>query len=133
MDGILYEASAGWSFLIVTVLMGGATAWLTGRAVARAWRPVWTLGVYTLLLVGALRFLHFALFGGAFFSLSSRQASLEAAYFLGVDFVLLTVAALTGWRVTRTTQMTTQYRWLYERTSPVSWKKRAGQEMSVRC
>jgi len=124
MDGILYEASAGWSFLIVTVLMGGATAWLTGRAIARAWRPVWTLGVYTLLLAGALRFLHFALFGGAFFSLSSRQANLEGAHFLGVDFVLLTLAALTGWRVTRTTQMTTQYRWLYERTSPVSWKAR---------
>lgn len=126
MDGILYEAHAGWSFLIVTVLMGGATAWLTGRAVARVWRPLWMLGIYTLLLAGALRFLHFALFQGAFFSLSSAQKNLEALYFLGVDFVLLTVAAVIGWRVTRTKQMTTQYRWLYQRTSPFSWKKRPG-------
>jgi hypothetical protein len=125
MDGILYEPAAGWSFLIVTVLMGGAAAWLTGRAVARAWRPVWTLGVYGLLLAAALRFLHFALFGGAFFSLSSAQRNLEALQFMGVDFCLLGAAALIGWRATRTTQMTTQYRWLYERTSPVSWRMRA--------
>ncbi len=124
MDGILYEPAAGWSFLIVTVLMGGAAAWLTGRAVARAWRPFWLLGASALLLAGALRFLHFALFGGAFFSLSLAQRNLEAAHFMGVDFVLLSCAALIGWRATRTTQMTTQYRWLYQRTGPLSWKKR---------
>ena len=128
MDGILYEASSGWSFLIVTVLMGGATAWLSGRALARAWRPLWMLGVYTLLLAAALRFLHFALFGGAFFSLLSLQANLEAAYFLAVDFVLLGAAALLGWRVTRTTQMSVQYRWLYQRTSPVTWRRRAASD-----
>jgi len=65
MQGILYEEQSGWVFLVLTVLIGGGTAYLTGRAVAHAWRPVWTLGVYVLLLAVALRFLHFALFDGS--------------------------------------------------------------------
>jgi hypothetical protein len=29
-----------------------------------------------------------------------------------------------SWRLTRTTQMVTQYRWLYRRTSPLTWRQR---------
>jgi ethanolamine utilization protein EutP (predicted NTPase) len=33
-----------------------------------------------------------------------------------------------AWRITRATQMVTQYNWLYERTSPVTWRDRAAIE-----
>lgn len=125
MGGILYELDGGWSFTILTLAIGGATAYLTGRAVAKHWRGLWTLFFYTLMLAGALRFLHFALFEGAFVSFSSAEENLAAAYFTSVDYVLLTLIALFGWRRTRTEQMTTQYRWLYEKTGPLTWRNRA--------
>jgi hypothetical protein len=124
MQGLLYEEPSGWIFLVLTVLIGGGAAGLTGRAVARAWRPLWTLAVYVVLLAGALRFLHFALFDGSFFSLSSSERNAAALRFLTVDLVVLLAAAGLGWRMTRTDQMTTQYRWLYEKTSPVTWRRR---------
>jgi uncharacterized protein (DUF2249 family) len=34
---------------------------------------------------------------------------------------------LPGYRYTRATQMTTQYRWLYERNGPFGWKAEARQ------
>jgi hypothetical protein len=37
--------------------------------------------------------------------------------------VLLAGACL-GFRLMRTKQMVTQYRWLYERTSPLTWRNR---------
>jgi hypothetical protein len=39
--------------------------------------------------------------------------------------VILVAAACLGFRAMRTTQMVTQYRWLYERTSPLTWRDRA--------
>ncbi|HUF22311.1 MAG TPA: hypothetical protein VMP00_16340 [Burkholderiales bacterium] len=126
MQGVIYEEATPWVFLIMTVVIGGGTAWLTGRAVAMNWRPLWTLVVYVLLLTGALRFLHFALFEGAFVSLESAERNRAALYFMTVDLVVLMIAAAVGWRVTRAYQMTTQYRWLYERTGPFTWRRRAG-------
>jgi hypothetical protein len=80
--------------------------------------------VYVALLAGALRFLHFALFDDTFFSLSSAEQNRTAFVHLGVDFALLAVAAALGWRITRAGQMTTQYRWLYQKTSPLTWRAR---------
>jgi hypothetical protein len=126
MPGILYGEESGWVFLALTVVIGGGTAYLAGRAVAKAWRPAWMLGFYMGLLAGAVRFLHFALFEGTFFSLVSPERNALALRALVLDFVVLLVAALVGWRITRTNQMTTQYRWLYEKTSPFSWRRRVG-------
>lgn len=115
MHGILYEEESIWLFLLVTVIMGGWAAWRTGRAVALIWRPPATLAVYILLLGVAVRFIHSALFGGTL---------LTAQYYL-VDTLVLLAFAFTGWRYTRATQMTTQYRWLYERAGPLGWKARS--------
>jgi hypothetical protein len=123
MQGILYEQS-GWSFLVLTLACGGTAAYLTGRAVAKAWRPAWTLAGYVVLLAATLRFLHFALFDDAFFSLSSPEENRAAVAYLALDFALLALAAALGWRITRTAQMTRQYRWLYEKTSPLTWRAR---------
>ena len=46
-------------FFLVTVLLGGGAAWLTGRAAAQTWRPAWQVVVYTLILGFAVRFIHF--------------------------------------------------------------------------
>jgi hypothetical protein len=123
---MVYEEQSVWVFLVLTVLIGGGTAYLTGRAVARAWRPLWTLALYVVLLAAALRFLHFALFEGSFFSFLSIERNATALHYFAVDALVLLVGAAVGWRITRTHQMTTQYRWLYEKSSPLSWRKRAG-------
>ena len=115
MQGILFEEKTVWLFLLVTVIMGGAAAWMTGRAIALTWRPTWQLPFYVAILGLFVRFLHFALFEGTLLSLH---------YYL-VDCVVLIAFALAGYRYTRTGQMTTQYRWLYERTGPLTWRTRA--------
>jgi hypothetical protein len=111
--GIIWEVSLG-DFLLVTVFLGGGAAWLTGRAVAITWRSLWKLVVYVLLLTAAVRFIHYALFGGTLLSL----------YFFLVDFVILLALANLGYRLTRTIQMVSQYSWLFERASPLSWRRR---------
>ncbi len=115
MQGILYEEPSLWLFMLVTVIMGGWAAWMTGRAIALTWRPLWQIPLYIAILAAVVRFIHFALFDGTLFTLH---------YFL-VDTVFILAFALSGFRYTRTTQMTTQYRWLYERSGPFSWKPRS--------
>lgn len=116
MQGILYEEPKVWLFLLVTVVMGGWAAWMSGRAVALTWKPLVQLVFYVLILGMFIRFIHFALF----------QATLLSLHYYLVDTVILMVIAFAGWRYMRTSQMTTQYRWLYERTGPFGWRARSG-------
>jgi hypothetical protein len=116
MQGILYEEPSFWLFALVTVLLGGWAAWMTGRAFALTWRSPGQAVASLLLLAGAVRFIHYALFEGTLLSLR---------YYL-VDAVVVIAIGLIGYRYTRARQMTTQYRWLYERTGPLSWRAKAG-------
>ena len=34
MQGVLYEEPSIWLFMLVTIILGGWTAWMTGRAIA---------------------------------------------------------------------------------------------------
>lgn len=101
-------------FLILTVILGGSAAFYAGSGLARTWKPFWRVLVYMALLAGAVRFFNYALFDGTLLSL----------YYYLVTYAVLMAAASLGFRVTRTTQMVTQYRWLYERTSPLTWRAR---------
>ena len=112
MQGILYEEPSIWQFFFVTFLLGGWAAWMTGRASAQTWRPKSSLVVFVLLLGIGIRFIHHALFEGTMFTLH---------YYI-VDTILLMAFAFVGYQYTRTNQMVTQYNWLYERASPLSWK-----------
>jgi hypothetical protein len=112
--GVIWETSLG-AFLVVTVFLGGGAAYLTGRAVALTWRPWTALGVYLVALTCAVRFIHYALFGGTLVSLH---------YFI-VDLVVVAALAWLGQRVTRAGQMATQYGWLYRRLNPLFWARRA--------
>lgn len=112
MQGILYEESSIWQFFFVTCLLGGWAAWMTGRASAQTWRTHVMLFFYLLGLGIAVRFIHHALFDGTMFSLQ---------YYV-VDTVVILLLGFLGYQYTRTNQMVTQYGWLYERASPLSWK-----------
>jgi uncharacterized protein DUF6867 len=114
MQGILYEEPSVWLFLLVTCLMGGWAAWMTGRAVALTWAPYWQCALYLALLGCAVRFIHYALFAG----------TLLSPQYYAVDALVLILIGSTGYRLTRARQMTTQYRWLYERTGPLTWRER---------
>lgn len=111
MESLIWEESLG-AFLLVSIAIGGGTAWMTGRAVALGWDPRWTLVAYVMLLGCAVRFIHYALFGGTLLSLH---------YYI-VDIVcLLTIAGL-AYVVTRAAQMGTQYRFAYLRAGPFGWR-----------
>jgi hypothetical protein len=103
-----------WVFLVLTVIIGGGAAFLAGSGLARSWKPFWRVFVYMALLAGAVRFFHYALFDG----------KLRSLYYYRVVYAVLVAAASLGFRWMRTTQMVTQYRWLYERTSPLTWRER---------
>jgi hypothetical protein len=99
-------------FFFITVLIGGAAAWATGRAIASTWRPRWQMLTYSLLLAGAARFLHFSLFEGELFGLLPYIA----------DFIVLYCFAELGFRFMRSGQMAGQYGWLYERRGLLGWR-----------
>ena len=122
LEGIL--SSLGYSvlgthgvlpFLLLTVLIGGGAAWRTGEAVAQGWGVVWRAVAYTALLAGAVRFLHFSLFGEPLLSLPSYL----------VDFAILLFVALVGYRARRTRHMTEQYPWVFARSGPLTWRERS--------
>jgi len=109
----LWEVS--WpAFVALTVVIGGAGAWMMGRALARSWRPLSRVLLYAVLMGLALRFLHYALAGGTLLSLR---------YYL-IDTAVLALAAALAWRIARTSRMVRQYPWLYYRTSPLTWAER---------
>lgn len=114
MQGIIYEEASILLFLLVTCLMGGGAAWITGKAAATTWRSWGLLAVYVIILSIGVRFIHHALFGGTMFSI----------HYYVVDTIVLLVIAALGYRYTRTRQMVTQYSWLYERAGLLSWRAR---------
>ncbi len=111
--GILWENSFA-TFLMLTVVIGGSAAYMTGRSLAAHWRPIIQPILYTLLLAAVVRFFHFALFGGTLLSI----------HYYVVDAAVLIAAALLGYRVTRVRQMVTQYSWLYERAGLFWWREK---------
>lgn len=115
MQGILYEEQSIGLFFLITCLLGGWAAWMTGKACAQTWRPYYVLIGYMLPLGLAVRFIHYALFDGTLLSLH---------YYL-VDTIVLIIIGSFSFRYTRTNQMIRQYSWLYERASLLTWKAKA--------
>ena len=99
-------------FLWLTVVLMGGAGFLTGRAIAATWRPVWKVLPVCLLLGGADRFLAFSLFGAGLLS--------PAGY--AIDTAAITLFSLIAHRLTRVERMVTQYPWIYERAGP--WRYR---------
>jgi hypothetical protein len=114
MSSIFYEEGSLWPFLIATLFLGGWAAWMTARGIASTWRPFWQCVLALLALGFAVRFLHFALFEGTL---------LSPGYYAS-DTVILLIIGSAGFRLTRASQITRQYRWLYQRTGPFTWRER---------
>lgn len=112
---LFYEEDSIGTFLFVTLLMGGAGSWLTGRAVAQTWRPAWQIVPYILILGAAIRFVHFSVFGG----------TLLSPQYYAVDTVLCMGFAILGFRRARVRQMVMQYGWINELQGPLRWRRRA--------
>jgi hypothetical protein len=113
------------AFFLVTIVLGGGAAFMSGRALARSWKPFARVAVYMLLLGVAVRFLHWGLFSDATYeSWREMQGTLISPHYYLVDTIILIGMAALGYRLERARQMTTQYSWIYERTSPLSWKER---------
>jgi hypothetical protein len=111
----LYSTETLLQVVLVTGCIGGAAAYLTGQAIAQTWRPYWHLVVYIALLGAAVRFIHFALF----------EADLLAVLSYIVDTLFLLAVSSLSFRIARTSQMVTQYPWLYESAGLLSWRDRA--------
>lgn len=102
MSAWLGTSPGVWSGVVV--LLMGAAAWMTGRAVANTWRPAGQVLLYCVLLGAGARFLVFALFDGRLLSATGFAS----------DAVVLIAIGLAGYRVTRVRRMVQQYPWLYE-------------------
>jgi uncharacterized membrane protein len=111
---VLYQGSGLSTFILVTVLMGGLAAYASGKAIAETWRPFWQVPLYMLVIAGAVRFCHFALF----------EATLISAPSYVVDFLIAVAAASLGYRLVRARQMAVQYGWLFRRAGPLGWRPR---------
>jgi hypothetical protein len=87
------------------------------------WRPLFLLAVYVILLSFAVRFFHYALFGGTFL-----DPLPTAFHYWLVDTIVLFLFAGLGFRRTRAAQMVEQYSWLYESAGPFSWRLKKAAE-----
>jgi hypothetical protein len=113
MGGVLWSDSPYglFTFILITLVLGGAGAWATGRAVAKTWRPLATLAPYMVFLTAGVRFLHYALYG---------EPLLSLPLFISAFVWTMVVAAL-GYRTMRAKQMATQYSWAYE-SAGLNWR-----------
>jgi hypothetical protein len=101
-------------YLFLTAILGGGAATMMGRNFAANWRSIAQVVLAGIGLAIGVRFLHFALF---------QQPLLTLPGFL-LDAMVVIFFGLLGHRWRRTEQMTSQYYWLYERTGPLSWRKK---------
>jgi hypothetical protein len=113
MAGVLWADSPYglFTFVLITLVLGGAGAWATGRAIAKTWRPMAMLVPYMAFLTAGVRFLHYALYG---------EPLLSPTLFIVAYVWTMAIGAL-GYRAMRATQMATQYSWAYDR-SGLSWR-----------
>jgi hypothetical protein len=109
----LYSGETILQVVLLTGVIGGGAAALSGRAIALAWHPPHYVVLAALLLGAAARFFHFALFQGDLLSLPSYVC----------DTAIFVIAGMLAWRATRAGQMVQQYPWLYARSGPLGWRE----------
>jgi hypothetical protein len=101
-------------FLVMTLVLFGGAAFLTGQALAQNWRPAWQILPTAVLLAAADRFLHYALFG----------AELTPLADFAVTVAIFASIAAPAYYLTRARKMVQQYPWLYVRRGPFSWRRK---------
>ena len=101
-------------YVMLTCVLFGLTAFLTGQAVAEKWLSAWALVPAALGLAVGARFLTFALFNAPLLHLPGFLA----------QFVYLLAVAFVAWRLTLAYRMVAQYPWLYERAGLFGWREK---------
>lgn len=96
----LAASTIAW-FLALTVVLGGAAAFMSGRALATAWRPPGGVALAAVPLAAAARFLHATL----------ADEPTDAVKAL-ITFALMAVFCWLGYALRRRTQMARHYPWL---------------------
>ena len=116
MAGWLYDDTPNglFHFVLITVVLGGAAAVASGRAIAGGWKSFAIVPLYMVILAGIERFLHYALFGEDILSVPGY----------GVALVIALAAAGYGYRSYRSWQMATQYPWIFDRSGPLRWVRK---------
>jgi branched-chain amino acid transport system ATP-binding protein len=104
-------------FIVLTGVIAGGAAIMTGRALADGWKPAWQVVFTCFGLALADRFLIYALFQGELLNLTG---------FL-IGFLAITALGLLAWRVTLVHKLVNQYPWRYERASLFAYRERPGQ------
>ena len=92
--------SIAW-FLALTVALGGAAAFMSGRSLAGSWRAPGSVALAAVPLAAAARFLHATL----------AEESTDAVKAL-ITFALMAVFCWLGYALRRRTQMARHYPWL---------------------
>ena len=98
-------------FLFTVSFMGGAS-FLMGRALAKTWRSVWWVCVYSCALAAVDRFFVYALFQGELLSL----------FFYVVDTSVILIIGLLAYRLNFVSVLVRQYPWIYERTTLLTYR-----------
>ena len=114
----LYETRGDnglWVYVLCTLVIGGAAAFASGRAVASGWGKARMAVVYAAGLGLAVRYIQYALF--------EQPLLLLPAYL--IDTAILTAVTFFGYQLYRTGQMVRQYPWMFEKTSPLTWRRKA--------
>lgn len=113
MESVL--GSSGPVFIGVTVVLFGGASWMTGRALAFTWKPLWLVLPYGILLGFGARFLTYALFTGELLSPSGYLVSTAVIW----------LVMLIAYRLYSVHQMVQQYPWMYERRWLFAWREKA--------
>jgi hypothetical protein len=119
-------------FVALTLVIFGFAAFMAGQGLATTWRPLWQVLPYSLLLAFADRFFTWSLFDSGSDVPVDVTLVVEVvddiSLWSGSAFLICTAVligyCLLGYRLTRVRQMVRQYPWLYEQTSPLSWRER---------
>jgi len=104
-------------FVLVTLVLAGGAAYMTGMAMANRWRPVWMVVGYSLMLGCADRF--------AVYALGHGDLWLITGYL--IDTAILMAIALLSYRLNKARNMVEQYPWIYERTGLFGWRDARGE------
>ena len=112
--GAYYSNESIIQVALITLVLGGGCAILTGRAIALTWRSIWIAAAAMIPMGMAVRFIHFALFDEA----------LLAPQTFAIETAILSVVACLSFQRTRALQMVRQYYWLYQPRGPLGWQLR---------
>ena len=133
---VLYSIAVG----LVELAFTAFAAWISGRALAQGWKPMWTCVPYMALLGIADLFMVWAIADNFAVDLPAWAAA--AGRWLGggerlgpwlgfvvgrylIDTLLLTAMALVAFRLAQVRSMVKQYPWLYAADGPFAWRERA--------